>query len=238
MGEPDGWAFSDLKITNSDTDNGIETMEIKTRPARIDDAAFLAWVIFTAGRAHVRRGIWEIILGQPEDHCLAFLELLAMTEIPHLFHHSCYLVAEAEGCPVGGLGGYHPEVMGYRALQEALPEVFRKSGLSVAYETIRTGPPRILECIPAAVEGAWVIDSVATRPTFRRKGIASRLLEEMLQKGRQQGFRRAQINIYIGNEAAQRAYEKHGFTILDEKRDPYFEAENGSPGMARLFREL
>ena len=213
-------------------------MDIRTRPARIDDTGFLAWVILTAGRAHVKRGIWEVILGEGERKCLAFLELLARTETPHLFHHACYRVAETKGRTVAGLGGYDPVVMGYPALQRALPEVFRKSGLSVADGARKASPPRILECLPGVIEGAWVIDSVATVPRFRRKGVAGRLLEEMLEKGRQQGFRQAQINIYIGNEAARRVYEIHGFTVLDEKRDPYFETQIGSPGMARLFREL
>lgn len=213
-------------------------MDIEIRSARIDDAAFLAWVILTAGRAHVKRGIWEVILSEPEHHCLAFLRLLAVTEVPHLFHHSCYVLAEADGRPVAGLGGYDPEVLGYPALQRALPEVLKERGMSSANETMRAGPPRILECIPPTVEGAWIIDSVATAPEFRRKGIISKLLEEILERGRQRGFRRAQVNIYIGNEVAQRAYEKQGFKILDEKRDPYFESHIGSPGMARLVRDL
>ena len=66
----------------------------------------------------------------------------------------------------------------------------------------------------------------------------SKLLEAVLQQGRDKGFRRAQVNIYIGNVAAQRLYEKHGFVVTDEMRDPYFEAEIGSPGMARMLREL
>ena len=40
-------------------------MDVKTRSARADDAAFLAWLILTAGRAHVKRGIWEVILNEP-----------------------------------------------------------------------------------------------------------------------------------------------------------------------------
>jgi ribosomal protein S18 acetylase RimI-like enzyme len=68
--------------------------------------------------------------------------------------------------------------------------------------------------------------------------LVSRLLEDILERGRRQGFRRAQINLYIGNEPARLAYEKHGFRLLDEWRDPYFEAEIGSPGMARLARDL
>jgi len=213
-------------------------MDIKIRSARHDDSAFLAWLILTAGRAHVKRGIWEVILGESENKCLAFLELLAVTETPHLFHHSCYLVAELGSQPVAGLGGYDPRVLGYPALLRALPEVFKKIGINDLGETTDNRPPRILECIPDAVEGAWVIDSVATLPEFRRQGIVNRLLEEIIENGRQKGFRRSQINIYIGNTSAQKAYEKQGFKILDEKRDPYFEKEIGSPGMARLLLDL
>jgi ribosomal protein S18 acetylase RimI-like enzyme len=83
-----------------------------------------------------------------------------------------------------------------------------------------------------------MIDSVAAVPEFRRQGIVGKLLEAVLKLGRDKGFRRAQVNIYIGNTPAQRRYEKHGFAILDERRDPYFETEIGSPGMARMLRDL
>jgi translation initiation factor 4G len=213
-------------------------MDIVVRQAGAEDAPFLAWLILTAGRAHVKRGIWEVVLGYPEERCLAFLELLTVTVQPHLFHHACYLVAEQEGKLAGGLGGHDPSALGYPALQRALPEVFQKMGLDLPEGNDGREAPRILGCIPDTVEGAWVIDSVAIVPEFRRKGVASTLLDAMLEKGRAAGFRRAQISIYLGNTAAQRAYEKKGFTIIDEKRDPYFEAEIGSPGMARMLRDL
>ena len=87
-------------------------------------------------------------------------------------------------------------------------------------------------------EEAWIIDSAATLPEYRRKGLVDRLLAAILEKGRQEGLRRAQINVYIGNLAAQCAYEKHGFKIIDEKRHPDFETEIGSPGMARMLKNL
>jgi translation initiation factor 4G len=208
------------------------------RSARPEDAPFLAWLILTSGRAHVERGIWEVILGEPERECLAFFGRLAITETPHLFHHSCYLVAEVDGRPAAGLGGYDPETHGYSALQAAIPEVFRCTGLRLKGELSGSGSPRIVACVPPAVAGAWVVDSVATLPAFRRRGLVSRLLKDILEKGREKGFKRAQINLYMGNEPAQRAYEKHGFRLLDDWRDPYFEAEIGSPGMARLVRDL
>ena len=98
--------------------------------------------------------------------------------------------------------------------------------------------PRITACIPPSVEGAWVIDSVATLPAFRRKGIVDRLLDRILDVGRERGYRQTQISIYIDNTPALRAYEKHGFRVLDEWPDPYFEKEIGSPGMARLICDL
>jgi len=213
-------------------------MDLRIRNATHDDAPFLAWLILTAGRAHVKRGIWEVILNLSERDCLAFLALLAVTDAPHLFHHSYYLVAEAEGMAVSGLGGYDPNVQGYDSLQKALPEVFKEFGQISLEEMGPDNPPRITGSIPPPLDGAWVIDSVATLPEYRRRGIASRLLDRIFEIGRSKGFRQAQINIYIGNVPAQRAYEKHGFRVLDEWRDPYFEREIGSPGMARLACDL
>ena len=213
-------------------------MNFKIRPARPKDASFLAWVIITSGRAHVQRGIWEVILGGTEEECLAFLQKLVVTKTPHLFHYSCFLVAEVDGHPVAALGGYDPRSLGYSALRKAVVEVVKKLGMSEPDKAASTRSEKVLSCIPDEVEGSWVIDSVATVPEFRRHGVVSRLLEKMLAKGRKQGFRRAQINMYIGNIPAQKAYEKHGFKVVDEKRNPAFEEEIGSPGMALLLRDL
>lgn len=213
-------------------------MEIRVRSAQPQDASFLAWVMLTAGRAHVRRGIWEVVLAEPEEKCMSFFEHLVKTAKPHLFHYSCFLLAEVAGRPASGLGGYDPIALGYAALSMALPEAFSKSGLQQKGELGGRGSPRIVECVPPVLERAWVIESVATLPEFRRKGVVDRLLDEIIETGRKKGFRRAQINIYIGNEPARMAYQKHGFRLLDEKRDSYFESQIGCPGMARLVRDL
>ena len=213
-------------------------MNIQIRPARIEDAEFLAWLILTAGRAHVTRGIWEVILDGTGQDNLEFLRLLAVTTTPHMFHYSCYLIAEADDRPAAGLGGYDPGICGYEALNRAMPEVLEKLGHSGPDPEAGKRAERLLCCIPEDAEGAWIVDSVATLPEYRRQGLVDRLLAAVLEKGRRRGFKKAQINIYIGNRAAQLAYEKHGFKIVDEKRHPYFEAEIGSPGMARMMKNL
>ena len=213
-------------------------MNLKIRPARKDDAGFLSQIIVTAGRAHAKKGIWEVILGETEEKCLYFLRELSVTKTPHYFHYSCYLVAEVDGLTVAGLGGYDPAVLGNSALWQALPDVVSNLRSGAAFQSGGNEPPKILSCIPDPIEGAWVIDSVAAFQQFRRKGIVSMLLEEIIEIGRHQGFKLAQINIYIGNIAAQRLYEKHGFRIIDEIRDSYFESQIGSPGMACMVRNI
>jgi hypothetical protein len=102
-------------IVNS-TPKGDAILKVKIRPAQREDAAFLAWVILTAGRAHVQRGIWDVILGGTDEEHLSFLQILAGTGIPHMCHYSCYILAEVDRRPAAALGGYDPEILGYLVL--------------------------------------------------------------------------------------------------------------------------
>ena len=213
-------------------------MSILIRNARTEDADFLAAVILLAGRAHVQKGIWDVILGGTDDENRSFLRLLTVTGKPHLFHHSFYQIAEADRNPAAALGGYDPKTAGYPALREAMPEAIRGSGRNGLAPESQDHMARVLPCVPESLEGAWIIDSVATLPEYRGLGLAGKLLESIMDRGRKLGFHLAQINIYIGNTPAQRLYEKHGFKIIDENRCADFEQEIGSPGMARMTRAL
>jgi RimJ/RimL family protein N-acetyltransferase len=65
-----------------------------------------------------------------------------------------------------------------------------------------------------------------------------RLLVRILDEGRARGATTADIGVFIGNDAAQRAYEKAGFEVTGEKRDPEFEAVYKCPGARTLSRAL
>jgi hypothetical protein len=71
-----------------------------------------------------------------------------------------------------------------------------------------------------------------------RKAAIGPLLGRALQSGRERGFARAQISCLIGNDAAQRAYEKVGFAVVEELRDADFEAMLGAPGFSRMTLAL
>jgi translation initiation factor 4G len=213
-------------------------MDIQIRNARKEDAGFLAATILMAGRAHVQKGIWDVILGGTDEENRAFLRFLTLTGPPHLFHHSLYLVAEVDGVPAAALGGYDPQTAGHASLRNAMPEVIRKLGRASIDPQQDERSARVLSCVPECLEGAWIIDSVATLLEHRGLGLAGALLDSIFARGRGLGFRLAQLSIYLGNVPAQRLYEKHGFTIRDEKRCADFEKEIGSPGMARMTRLL
>ena len=213
---------------------------MQIRHANQADASFLAKIILMAGRAHVKKGIWEVILGSTEEEVLCFLECISNTKTPHLFHYSYYLIAEEIGFgPIGGLGGYDPKISGYQALQQAIPEVFRKLNLpTIAVKDIVERSSKLLACLPETIAGAWVIDSVATLPEQRGKNAAGELLNKILEIGKKQGHSQAQVSMYIGNEPALQLYRKFGFEIIEENRDEYFEKNIGAPGMLSLARDL
>jgi len=214
-------------------------MNFKIRPARPDDASFLAWVMLTAGRSHLENGIWDIIIGRPENECLTFLEHLTVTAEPHMFHYSIFIVAEMDKRPVAALSGYDPETLGEETVAPHWPVVMEKMGLTEEdMATRQQGVAAHLTCHLGPHEGAWILESVATLPEYRGRGLIDALLREIIDKGRREGFRRAQVSFLIGNTPAERAYQKAGFKTHDEKRHPDFESVFGCPGTARMLREL
>ena len=121
----------------------------------------------------------------------------------------------------------------------AMAEVSEKLGRSRADRAAameRSLP--FLSCAPDETDGAWILENVATSPEFRRRGLIDTLLRRILQEGHERGFGLAQIGVLVGNTPAQRAYEKAGFEVVDEKRTPEFEATFGCPGVKRLLLHL
>jgi ribosomal protein S18 acetylase RimI-like enzyme len=213
-------------------------MSAKIRRGQADDATFLAQVMMLASRGHLRRGVWDLIAGGSEATCLDYLRRLALAEPVSLCHYSSFIVAEHDGRPAAALCGFDPRAGGWQTLGDAMQNVQREIGWTQADEkasAARTSP--VWQCTFDTLEGAWVIESVATLPEFRRRGLVDSLMAEILEAGRARGHRIAQLTILIGNLAAQHAYEKAGFIVTDEKRHPAFEAALGAPGFMRMVRD-
>jgi ribosomal protein S18 acetylase RimI-like enzyme len=214
-------------------------MEVRIVEARREQAEFLAWVMLTAHKSHLERGLWDFVVGGSEAERLRYLQALALTEQAHWAHYSTFIVAEVEGRPASALCGYFEAEHGTPSLVKAIPEangVVGRTEDETAAGWQRAGS--IILVAPEHAPGVWIVENVATLPEYRRRGLVDRLLVEIIDKGRDRGATVADIGVLIGNDPAQRAYEKAGFEVTGEKRHPEFEAVYKCPGIRALSRML
>ncbi|MFT4571035.1 MAG: ribosomal protein S18 acetylase RimI-like enzyme [Hyphomicrobiaceae bacterium] len=214
-------------------------MNVTIREARADDCPFLAWVMLTAARSHRRLCFWDLAFPGPEPQRLDYITAVADLDPSSFTHYSGFLVAEANGQPVAALCGYDPALKGLDGFVASMTTLLEQRDWSPDHQRLlsqRIAPA--VTCGPEPTEGAWTIEWVATKPEARGKGVARSLLLEILERGRSLGFKKSQIAYLIGNTPASTAYERVGFEYLDEQRDTSFEAAFGSPGIARMLRDL
>src|SRR5215475_9390639 len=205
------------------------------RSATAEDASFIAWAIMAANRSHLQRGWFDITLDRPEPECLEFLRHLTMTRTVSWWHHSLFLVAEVDNRPASALCRFRAGD-GYSPSETAMAEAVRDCEWEDAeLRRMLDRGSYIFGCIIPGDDDCWTIENVATLPQYRGQGLTGTLLERALEDGRSRGFKEASITFLIGNDPAERAYTKAGFTFQAEKRHPDFEAACGSPGL-RQFR--
>jgi GNAT superfamily N-acetyltransferase len=214
-------------------------MDIEIREAVAADAPFLAWVMITAARSHRPLCFWDYAFPGPESPRLEYVAAMAVAEPISFAHFSGFIIAEHDGRPVAGLSGYDSAVKGLDRFQAALGGLLIRrewSAEHLALLSARVAP--VNTCMPDSPPGVWVIEWVAALPEVRGRGVAGALLREILERGRRAGHERAQISYLIGNTPAETAYRRVGFDVVDERRHADFETAFGSPGIARMQRDL
>ena len=214
-------------------------MAVSVRRARAEDAGFLAWVMLAASRAHLHRGFWDLLIASDEAGCLDYLRRLAVAEPRSLCHYESFLLAEVDGQLGGALCGFEIRAGGWATVGHAMAKVQRDLGWTeadVANSQKRVAP--IWACFLPDVGADWAIENVASRPEYRRRGLANTLLDQALREGRQRGCTLAQITTFIGNDAAQSAYKRSGFRFSDERRSSEMASVLSASGFVRFIREL
>ena len=209
------------------------------RPARADDASFIARNILASQRGPLPRGWFDIALGWPEPQCLAFVERIAVCATAvvvarlAIHHRRGGRRSRPLRCAPCRLTGTSP------AARAAIAAAAAESGLSASdLAAIFERGAYTRNCWVQGGEGDWLIEHVATLPEYRGHGLMQALIDHALAAGRAAGFERASISFLIGNAAAERCYAKAGFAFAEEKRDPAFEAITGAPGFRRFARAM
>jgi ribosomal protein S18 acetylase RimI-like enzyme len=192
-----------------------------------------------ASRAHLRHGVWDLIIGADEIGCLDYLKRLVVAQPRSLCHFDNFLVAELDGRAVAALCGFEFRTNGWAGVAQAMATVQNHLGWTeVDLDESRARAAAIWNCLLPDAGADWGIENVATLPEFRRSGLATELVNSALCEGRARGMRLAQIVTFIGNDAALAVYRKCGFRVADEKRCDGVEAALGVPGFVRLLREI
>jgi ribosomal protein S18 acetylase RimI-like enzyme len=208
------------------------------RPARPEDADFIAWTILTAQRGHLPRGWFDITLNRPEPQCLAFVRRIATAQRQSWWHVSQFIIAELEGEPAAALCAL-PAAGTRAAARSAIEEVAAERGLDASeLSAIWRRGAYAANCWVQGGDGDWLLEHVAALPSYRGRGLVQALIDRALAAGKAAGFKRASISFLIGNEAAERCYAKAGFGFAEEKRDPAFEALTGAAGFRRFERAI
>jgi ribosomal protein S18 acetylase RimI-like enzyme len=214
-------------------------MDIEIREARPEDREFLAWVMLTAARSHVKLCFWDLAFPGPEQPRLETIADFVTAEPTNFANYDGFLVAEREGQPVAALSAYDSASKSLENFTTAMAGVLAARGWSADHMALLGA--RIasgVACMPDSPEGTWVIEWVAAKPEARGKGVARRLLTEILERGRAAGYSDVQISVLMGNTPAQTAYERVGFAAVEDLTDPGFEATFGSPGITRMTQKL
>ena len=64
--------------------------------------------------------------------------------------------------------------------------------------------------------GQFMFASIATHSDYRSKGLAQKLVSQMLGNASRSGITRVGLGVFAENAAAKRAYEKVGFALIGE----------------------
>ncbi len=90
----------------------------------------------------------------------------------------------------------------------------------------------VAETRGAAIAGyavAWAVleqgelGNVAVAPEFRRRGVAHRLLDAVVDRSRERGVRELFLEVRVSNIHARQLYETYGFREVGRRRNYYME---------------
>lgn len=174
-------------------------VDFSLRPATREDAVDLAILMDMASRGLVS-WLWSTI-AEPGQSALEVgrERLRDRADLPS--HYQRWVVAECDAEIAGGFAGY------------VVPDPYDAGDISDLPDVY--GPLLELEALAA---GSWFLMAIAVYPDFRRQGLGSRLLEEVIATARQSSAERASLTVSTVNDAACRLYERHGFRESARRR--------------------
>jgi len=191
-------------------------MELQFRLAEKKDLAFVAWCNRQATSTAPGFCYWDPLLAGTPTETDTFIRAVFAHDALSWGLVEDFLIGEMNGTPVCGASGFVMDETDYRPLRlsrwptvvKALQWTDEQSTTFLRqYELVWPHP--MDETLKPS--GAWTIECVAVKPEYQGQGIGRKLLEAILEAGRQKGHRTAGISVTIGNQAAESLYKSVGF---------------------------
>lgn len=207
------------------------------RPATRSDLPFLIWAMVEASTSHLNRSVWQPILGLPDSEVAEVLGAVATSDRPHWCHIDRFRVVELNGAPVAAASSYDATHEGNDALFGATLELLQNSHMSAEASEAVLHRAAIVDAVtPKPYPGAWGIENVAVTPDHRGQGLVRLLIEAAIADARDRDREHIQIMCLDGNERAERAWERAGFTVRAVYRGREFAHLVGAHGLKLLTR--
>lgn len=196
-----------------------------TRPARPEDAAQVAPLIALSMGA-----VAEFLFSSPYRVLVGLF-----CRRRNRFSYQFAEVFQEDGQVRGVLVSYPAAVL--EAL--ALPTAWQMLSVLGVRAFLRFLPRAWeLRTLREAEPGEYFVHSLATAPSFQRRGLGSYLLEQAEEKGRQAGLRWCSLTVSMDNTNALRFYLHRGYEIVETQRSELLAHAVHLPGFYRLRKTL
>lgn len=214
-------------------------MSVTLRPAVAADLPFLVWSMREASTSHLERSVWSMVLGLSDEYVSELLGAVATAEHPHWCHLSRFRVAEVDGSAVAAASSYDPVSEGNDVLFAEAVQILARAGAAPESVQQAMRHAMIVDGVtPKPYPDAWGIENVAVVPEHRGVGLAALLLDAAVADARSHGREHVQIMCLDGNDRAQRAWERAGFSVRAEYRGRECGELLGANGMKLLVRDV
>ena len=170
---------------------------MKIRGAKKREAKELAWLVNLAGEG-IPEHLWQQMANENETAMDVGIRRVSSEEIA--FSYSKARVCTEDKNILGMLVAYR------------LPTPYPIDVIDDYPEIVRP-----LVQLEARAPGSWYINAVATYPEHQGRGVASRLIEDSVERARLRGCDLVSLIVASENEQAKRLYEHIGFNSVASK---------------------
>lgn len=196
--------------------------EVIIRKATKNDIPFLAQIILLAETSNKELISYRKMFNLKDEELLNGFELVLNNEqLGHGLTYLTFLIAEVNGERAAAASAYIEGEFGNsnHIMTGALINGF---GTELVIEAFRKNS-EFKDIQIAKTAGTLQIDSVATLPEYRGKGLLKLIVEQHCKNAISKGCKELEIQVWAGNEVAILSYKKLGCIITNEK---YINCEN------------